>query len=74
MAKIELPETLAGVAEPLRALIAEVDRETQADSTPPPDLAAVLARWAQVSDVIRATTRARITDAQVRERRRRSDR
>lgn len=59
MAKIELPETWAGVAEPLRALIAEVDRETQADSTPPPDLAAVLARWAQVSDVIRATTRSR---------------
>jgi len=30
----------------------------------PADLAAVSARWAQVSDVIRATVRTRIADAQ----------
>ena len=64
MAKIELPESWAGVAEPLRALLAEVEREAQAGRTTPPDLAAVSARWAQVSDAIRATVRARIADAQ----------
>jgi hypothetical protein len=66
VAKIELPEGWAGVAEPLRALMAEVDRAAHADSATPPDLAAVSARWARVSDAIRATVRARIADAQVR--------
>ena len=64
MAKIELPEGWASVAEPLRALMAELEREAHADRTTPPDLAAVSARWAQVSDAIRATVRARITEAQ----------
>ena len=65
MAKIELPESWAGVAEPLRALMAEVEHEAHADrTTTPPDLAAVSARWARVSDAIRATVRARIVDAQ----------
>jgi hypothetical protein len=64
-AKIELPESWAGVAEPLRALIAEVEREVHADGTASPDLAAVSARWAQVSDAVRATLRARIAEVQV---------
>ena len=64
MAKIELPESWAGVAEPLRALMAEVEREAQADSATPPDLAAVSARWGRVSDAIRATVSARIAEAQ----------
>ena len=64
MAKIELPDGWAGVVEPLRALTAEVEREAHAGSTTPPDLAAVSARWARVSDAIRATVRARIADAQ----------
>ena len=64
MAKIELPEGWAGVAEPLRALMAEVDREAHVDRATPPDLAAVSARWARVSDAIRATVRVRIADAQ----------
>ena len=64
MAKIELPEGWAGVAEPLRALMAEVDREAHVDRATPQDLAAVSARWARVSDAIRATVRARIADAQ----------
>jgi hypothetical protein len=64
VAKIELPEGWAGVAEPLRALMAEVDREAHVDRATPPDLAAVSARWARVSDAIRATVRARIADAQ----------
>lgn len=64
MAKIELPEGWAGVAEPLRALMAEVDREGHVDRATPPDLAAVSARWARVSDAIRATVRARIAHAQ----------
>jgi hypothetical protein len=54
MAEIELPESWAGVAEPLRALIAEVERETREGRTSPSDLAAVLARWARVSAAIRA--------------------
>ncbi|HEX8115575.1 MAG TPA: hypothetical protein VF516_47945 [Kofleriaceae bacterium] len=65
MAKIELPEGWAGVAEPLRALLAEIDREAHADGATPPDLAAMSAQWAQVSDAIRAAVRARIADAQV---------
>lgn len=64
MVKIELPESWAGVAEPLRALMAEVEREAQADSATAPDLAAVSARWAQVSAAIRTTVRARIAQAQ----------
>jgi len=64
VAKIELPEGWAGVAEPLRALMAEVDREGHVDGATPPDLAAVSARWARVSDAIRATVRARIAQAQ----------
>jgi len=64
VAKIELPESWAGVAGPLRALMAEVEREAYADGTAPPDLAAVSARWAQVSDAIRAMVRARIANAQ----------
>jgi hypothetical protein len=62
--KIELPESWADVAEPLRALMAEVEREAHADRVTPPDLAAVSARWSQVSDAIRAAVRARIADAQ----------
>ena len=64
MAKIELPEGWAGVAEPLRALMAQVEREAHADRTTPPDLAAVSAQWARVSDAIRTMVRARIADAQ----------
>lgn len=64
MAKIELPESWASVAAPLRALMAEVEREAHADRTTPPDLAAVSARWARVSDAIRAMVRARIAEAQ----------
>jgi len=63
VAKIELPEAWAGVAEPLRALMAEVEREAHADGTTP-DLAAVSARWARVSDAIRTVVRAQIGDAQ----------
>jgi hypothetical protein len=43
--KIELPESCAGVAEPLR-VDGEVKREAHADSTTPPDLAAMWAMWA----------------------------
>ena len=64
MAKIELPESWAGVAEPLRVLMAEVERKAHADLVTPPDLAAVSVRWARVSDAICATVRARIADAQ----------
>lgn len=64
MGKIELPEGWAGVAEPLRAPMAEIDREAHADSATPPDLTAVSARWSRVSDAIRATVRARIAEAQ----------
>ena len=64
MAKIELPECWAGVAGPLRALMAEVECEAHADGSAPPDLAAVSARWAQVRDSILATVRARIAAAQ----------
>jgi len=66
VAKIELPESWADVAEPLRALMAEIDREAHVDGAPPPDLAAVSARWAQVKGAIRATVRARISDAPAR--------
>jgi hypothetical protein len=69
VAKIELPEGWAGVAEPLRALMAEIGREAHADGATPPDLAAVSAQWAQVSNAIRATVRARIADAQAAEKR-----
>jgi hypothetical protein len=54
------------VAEPLRALMAEVERDAQAPPTPPTDLAAVSARWAPVKDAIRAIVRARIAEAQAR--------
>jgi hypothetical protein len=64
VARIELPESWAGVAEPLRALMAEVEREARADRVTSPDLAAVSAQWARVTDAIRATVRARIADAQ----------
>jgi hypothetical protein len=64
IAKIELPESWASVAEPLRALMAKVEREAHADGNVPPDLATVSARWAQVRDAIRATVRARIVAAQ----------
>ncbi|HEX8114897.1 MAG TPA: hypothetical protein VF516_44510 [Kofleriaceae bacterium] len=60
MAKIELPEGWARVADPLRALMAEIERESHADGSAPPDLTAVSARWAQVSDAIRTTLRGRI--------------
>lgn len=63
MVKIEFPASWASVAEPLRALMAEVEREMHADSTARPDLAGVSARWSQVSDAIRATVRARIAGA-----------
>ncbi len=49
MGKIELPEGWSGVAEPLRALMAQIEREAHADRTTPPDLAAVSAAWARVS-------------------------
>jgi hypothetical protein len=62
--EIELPERWANLAEPLRELLAEVEGEAYADRTTPPDLAAVSARWARVSDAIRATVRARIAEAQ----------
>lgn len=61
MAKIEIPESWAGVVGRLRALLAEVEREVDADDTVPPELTAC---WAQVSDAIRATVRAKRTDAQ----------
>lgn len=64
MAKIELPESWAGVAEPLRALLAELERQARAGGSAPADLAAVSAQWARVTDAIRATVRARIADAQ----------
>jgi hypothetical protein len=64
MAKIELPESWAGMAGPLRALMAEVEREANADSATAPNLAAVSAQWARVSDAIRATVRVRIAEAQ----------
>jgi hypothetical protein len=63
VAKIELPESWAGVAAPLRALIAELDHDAHTDGAPS-DLATVSARWAQVRDTIRATVRARIVAAQ----------
>lgn len=62
MANIELPAGWAGVAEPLRALMAEVDREAHVDGATAPKLAAVSARWERVRDAIRATVRARIAD------------
>jgi hypothetical protein len=64
VAKIELPESWAGVAEPLRALMAEVEREARGNTTAPPDLAAVSARWTRVSDAIRSAVRVRIADVQ----------
>jgi len=65
MAKIELPAAWIGVAEPLRALMAEVERDARAGSTVPPDLAAVSARWARVSDAIRTAVRAQIAEKQL---------
>jgi hypothetical protein len=59
--EIDLSERWASLAEPLRELMAEVEREAHAT---PPDLAAVSARWARVSDAIRATVHARIAEAQ----------
>jgi hypothetical protein len=64
VAKIELPEHWTCVAEPLRALIAEVDREAHAHNATPLDLAAVSTRWSGVRDAIRETVRARIAEAQ----------
>jgi hypothetical protein len=64
MAKIELPESWAGVAGPLHALMVELERQAHADSPAPSDLAAVTARWARVSDSIRAMVRTRIADVQ----------
>jgi hypothetical protein len=64
VAKIELSECWTSVAEPLRALMAELERAAHADRTTPANLAAVSARWAQVRDAIRATVSARITEAQ----------
>ena len=63
MVEIELSERWASLAEPLRALVAEVEREAHADRTTTPDHTAVSARWARVSDAIRATLRTRIADA-----------
>jgi hypothetical protein len=68
VAKIELPESWAGVAEPLRALIAELDGDAHAGTATAPDPAAVAERWARVSDAIRAMLRARIVNAQAAER------
>ena len=47
-AKIELPECWAGVAEPLRALMAKVECEAHADGSAPPDLTAVSA-WIAIA-------------------------
>jgi hypothetical protein len=44
VAKIELPESWADVADPLRALLAEVEREAHVNGATP-DLAAMLERW-----------------------------
>jgi hypothetical protein len=63
VAEIELPEGWTNVAEPLRALMDEVDRKVHADSAVPADVAAVSARWARLSDAFRATVRARIAAA-----------
>ena len=60
LVKLNVP----GIAAPLRALIGEVDHDTHAEGTAPPDLATVSARWAQVRDAIPATVRARIIAAQ----------
>jgi hypothetical protein len=68
VAKIEFPEGWACVAEPLRALIAEVDRAAHAGVTPS-DRSAVSAQWVRVSDAIRATVRSRIADARAAEER-----
>jgi hypothetical protein len=62
--QIELPESWAAVAEPLRALMAQIERDAQAPPATPTDLAAVSARWAPVKDAIRAIVRARIAEAQ----------
>jgi hypothetical protein len=64
VAKIELPESWAGLAEPLCALMAEVERAAHADGSEIPDFAAVSTHWAQLRDAIHATVRARIVDAQ----------
>ena len=54
----------AAMVGPLRALMTEVDREGHVDRATPPDLAAVSARWARVSDAIRIAVGARIAHAQ----------
>jgi hypothetical protein len=64
VAEIELSERWASLAEPLRALMEEVERASHAGRTTPADLAAVSARWARVSDAIRAMVHARIAEAQ----------
>lgn len=60
MPTIELPASWAGVAEPLRALMAELEREVHADHTTMADVAAVSARWAQVREAIRAAVRVQV--------------
>lgn len=64
MGKIELPEGWDGVAEPLRSLVAELEREAQAGASSAPDPAAFSARWARMSDAVRAAVRTRIADMQ----------
>lgn len=63
MAETELPESWTRVAETLRVLIAELERDAHADGAAP-DLATLSARWIQLRDAIRATARARIVSAQ----------
>jgi len=62
-----------GVAEPLRALMAEIEHQAYANSATQPDLAAVPVRWEVVSDAIRALVRTRIADVQAAESASRSD-
>ena len=65
MAKIELPEGWAGVAEPLRAPGWPRSNASRTRTARPLlDLAVVSAQCARVSDAIRAMVRARIADAQ----------
>lgn len=62
VAKIELREAWAGVAEPLRALMAEIGCEAESGA---PNPVVVSAQWTRVSDAIRAAVRAQIAEAQL---------
>ena len=49
VAKIELPASWASAAQPLRSLMAELEREAPASAATLADLLAVSARWARAS-------------------------